>query len=346
MNTPVINIMVTADYELFLGRNFLSNDDVLFTPTQQMIEVCDELDVPITFFADICSVWAHQKFSLDDYISKFENQLIDANKKGHDVQLHLHPHWMYSNHKNNEWQVSTDRMYLYELGFGSGDDEAPALIKRGVEYLQALLKKHNPDYSCLAFRAAGLALQPGESDLIKALYNNGIKIDSSIAKGLKFKLDTVEVDYSRTPELANWFISPETGIEQPAKAGVMEIPIGTFRSDLLTRIGFLCRRLRQVNLRRGAGISRSTRQTRWSNLKTMLAYNLRYIYTNPFFSFSCDTKGYNLKMLISGFNDYVNQNRDQQQLFVSMINHPKLLFPPQLELLKSLISNLKSTYAH
>lgn len=344
MQTSIINVLVTADYELFLGRNFLSDDEVLFHPTEQMVAVCDELNVPITFFADICSVWAHQKFGLWEYVKKFEKQMIQVCSNGHDVQLHLHPHWLYSNYEKEEWQIATERMYLAELGYGTGDEAAPAVIKRGVDYLHRLLQGQKPTYRCLAFRAAGLALQPGDRDLIGALLDNGIMIDSSVIKGVKFSLDTVCIDYSQTPKAANWFMSPETGIEVPANEGVLEIPIGTFKSDFAARVGFIWRRARSVRMRRGAGISRSARQGGWSNLKTLIAYNLRYIYTNPYFSFSCDTKGFNLEMLLRGFDDYVRRHGELGQLYVSMINHPKLLFAPQLELLNSLVTQLRVRY--
>jgi hypothetical protein len=51
-------------------------------------------------------------------------------------------------------------MYLAELGFGPGEDEAPTMIRRGVEYLEQLLRPHSPGYRCAGFRATGLALEP------------------------------------------------------------------------------------------------------------------------------------------------------------------------------------------
>ncbi|MFH2036678.1 MAG: hypothetical protein ABIJ45_09770 [Candidatus Zixiibacteriota bacterium] len=341
---PDIYILITADYELFLGRNFLNNNEILFTPTRRMIEICEELDVPITFFADICSVWAHRKYGLNEYGDSFERQMTQAIRSGHDVQLHLHPHWLNSEYIDNEWKISTDKMYLSELGFGTNADSATSVIKNGVDYLNQLLLKENPEYKCLAFRAAGLALQPEEEKLIEALVKQGIAIDLSIIKGAKLNLDTIVIDYTQVPTQANWHISSENGINHPAESGIFEIPILTFKTDLASRLGFLLRRLRAVGMRRGSGISRSTKQTRWSNMKTLLLYNLRYVFSNSYFSFSCDTKGYNLPMLLDGFDDYIERHRDSERIFVSMINHPKLLFEPQFQLLKSLVVELRKKY--
>jgi hypothetical protein len=344
MKTPIINLLITADYELFLGRNFLSNDEVLFEPTRQLIGVCDELDVPVTFFADICSVFAHRKHGLTEYPEKFERQMRVAMRQGHDVQLHIHPHWLFSNYQNGEWDISTEKMYLAELGYDDAPDSAPPVIARGVSYLTELLKPENRDYRCLAFRAAGLALQPQERELIAALLDNGIVVDSSIIGGVKFKLDTVEIDYSQVPAAANWHMSAENGINTPCTSGLIEIPIATFKSDFATRLGFLWRRARSVRMLRGIGISRAERQTGWSNLRTILKYNLRYLYSDPWFNLSCDTKGYNLRMLLDGFDDYVARYQDTGHIFVSMINHPKMMFERQFDLLRSFVTECRKAY--
>ena len=344
MSSQAIYILITADYELFLGRNFVSNDEVLFKPTEQLLKVCRELEVPITFFADVCSVWAHRKYDLEEYCRSFESQMTEALDTGHDVQLHLHPHWLESSYSGGEWQISTERMYLSEFGFGSGEDEAPAVIGRGIEYLNDLLLPKEPSYRCLAFRAAGLALQPDEHRLIESLIENGITIDTSVARGLRLTMDTVRIDYTGLPSAANWFMNSDSGISGEAPDGLFEIPIATFRCSPLSRIGFLWRRARSVGMRRGAGISRSARQTKWSNLKTMLLYNLRYVYTNPYFSLSCDTKGYNSRMLIDGLDRYIRQHQNDNEIFASMINHPKLMFEPQLNLLKEFVTESRNRY--
>ncbi|MDH3889667.1 MAG: hypothetical protein OEV49_01170 [candidate division Zixibacteria bacterium] len=339
-----INLLITADYELFLGRNFFGHDEVLFGPAEQLMARCEGLGVGVTFFADVCSVWAHRRFGLSDYADQFETQMQEAVKRGHDVQLHLHPHWLNSTWCEDRWQVATDRMYLAEFGFSSDEEAAPAIIKRGVDYLHDLLRPETPEYRCAAFRAAGLALQPDERKLIAALLKLGIKIDSSIAKELVLDLDTIAIDYRRMPGAANWYLAPDCGIAQDAGAGLLEIPIATFKCGLLSRLGFLSRRLRSVRMRRGAGISRSSEQTRWSNLSTMLRYNLRYLYGNPLFSLSCDTKGHNLDMLLNGFGKYLRQHSDSSPIYVAMINHPKLMFDAQFDMLESFVSAARSRY--
>jgi len=287
---------------------------------------------------------AHRKAGLTEYAEKFERQMKEAVRAGHDVQLHLHPHWLFSSYRNDEWNIATEKMYLAELGFHDAADSAPAVIRRGIDYLTELLREEEPGYRCLAFRAAGLSLQPRERELIGALLDNGILIDSSIARGVRFKLDTVEVDYTQVPAAANWYMTPETGINTPASDGLFEIPIATFRSGLFPRLGFLWRRARSIKMLRGIGISRAERQTRWSTLRTIAKYNLRYLYTNPWFNLSCDTKGYDLRMLLKGLDAYVTRYRNSRIIFLSMINHPKMMFEQQFDLLRSFVRQSRKTY--
>lgn len=342
--SPRIHLLVSFDYEIFLGRNFASPEEVLFRPTRELFELLERIEVPATFFADVCSVWAHEKYGRRDYVDGFEQQLKEATQRGHDVELHLHPHWLGSTHQNGSWQVSTERMYLAELGFDDGPDAAPAVIRRGKNYLEVLLSSIDPAYRCLAFRAAGLALQPEEGRLVRALVENGIAIDSSIVKGVRMKMDTVALDYRHMPPSANWYIAPGGMLSRPEKSGLFEVPIATFQVEPSFRLRFLLRRAAALRKMRGTGISRAKTQSRFANLRTLALGNLRYLYGSPWFIFSCDTKGFDLDMLLAGFEDYVSRHRRDDLIFVSMINHPKLMFREQMHLLESLVRELKKRY--
>jgi hypothetical protein len=339
-----IIFLVTFDYEISLGKNFMPLDKVLFEPTAQVLEVCERDNIPSTFFPDVCSVWAHRNAGLNDYVEKFEAQMRDALRAGHDVQLHLHPHWLDSTYKNGDWEISTDKMYLSELGYGAADGSARALIQRGVNYLNELLLPVNPDYRCLAFRAAGLALQPGEKELIRQLLDCSIKLDVSIVKGLKMTIDTISNDYSRVPAQANWLMSPESGIEAAASNGLLEIPVASFQSGFATQLRFLVRRARSIKQMRGTTLSRAKRQSKFANLKTLVLQNLRYVIGRPQFILSCDTKGFDLKMLLAGFDDYLLKHQADEVIYVCMMNHPKLMFDDQMNLLSQFVRETRSRY--
>jgi hypothetical protein len=342
--TQKIVCLITFDYELSLGRNFLPPEKVLFEPTQDVLNLCAKLSCPVTFFPDVCSVWVHRKYGLDEYANLFESQMKETLRMGNDVQLHLHPHWLGSSYENGQWLISTDKMFLHELEFGNGPNSAGALVARGVKYLNDLLSPSKSDYNCFAFRAAGSALQPHEREIISALLDNGIKMDVSVTKFLTLNLDTVKIDYTNVPSSSLWRMSPESGIEVDASSGLLEVPIATFQSASAARLGFLWRRARSIKQMRGMTLSRAKHQSRLANIRTMLLQNFRYVVGNPWYILSCDTKGFNSKMLIDGFRQYVARHGQEKTVYVTMMNHPKLMFDPQMKMLEDFITQTRAEY--
>jgi hypothetical protein len=343
MNQKIV-CLLTFDYELALGHSFFSDEEVLFKPTEQVLEICERLSCPVTFMPDVCSVWAHRKYGLDQYADRFESQIKDALKGNHDVQLHLHPHWIASSFEKGEWLISTDRMFLHEFDFDDGPDSAPALVKRGVQYLNDLLRPVKSDYDCLAFRAAGTALQPREKEILRALLDGGIKMDVSVTKYVTLNLDTVKIDYTKVPAPSIWRMSPESGPCAAAESGILEVPIATFRSPFGTRLGFLWRRARSIKQMRGLTPSRSKHQSRLANIYTMILQNLRYVTENPWYILSCDTKGFNSPMLLDGFNNIILQHRDEETVYMTMMSHPKLMFDFQMKMFEDFVTQTRQDY--
>lgn len=335
---PHIFIAITADYEIFLGKNFYNSDIVLFEPARRLAELCSRLQAPLTLFADVCSVWAHERCGATAFVQQFESQLRNCLLAGHDVQLHIHPHWEHAYLEADNWVHDDHRIHLSEF------DDAASIIARGKNYLCDLLTPVAKQYDCIAYRAGGLALQPNEHATIRDLRNVGIRIDSSIAKGYTLKLDTITINYGEWPEHANWFISEETGLAPGARTGLFEVPVATFCMPLVDRYRFLVMRALKFRQRKGASLTRSQRQSKMESAKVLLSANLRYIQTNPRFLFSTDTKGFDAQMLVRGFASYVNLHQQNSTIYASMLLHPKLMFDDQFTLLEQVIVDLRRIY--
>lgn len=338
-----IVLVPTFDYEIFHGRSAATPEETLFGPTRRMLERADELGIPFTLFADVCSAWRHRDVGDHVFAQRFERELIDALRRGHDVQLHVHAHWMRSEFVGGEWRLNEPKATLADLGFSTG--EPASILKRAVEYLNTLLQPVDPTYRCTAFRAGGLCLQPDERSLIALLEELGVQIDSSIAKDYVLDTDTFQIDYRHMPESANWNISSRDGLGG-SSGGLLEVPILTFPLSATERVNFLLRRLRAVRERRGGAMSKATSQTRFSNMMTLVRQNARYLNGNAVFLFSADTKGFTHAMLIDAFDGFVERQlaRREPIAFVSMLNHPKLMLPQQQSLLFEVLEDLKLRY--
>ena len=224
-------ICPTADYEIFLGGNYLSGDEVLFEPTRRLLAVWSEFGIKGTLFPDICSVWRHREVGLTDWADRFEGQIRDAAIAGHDVQLHLHPEWRFAEPDGTAWRFKPGTHALHDLGFSPNDPAgAPALIRRGIRYLTELLEPRIPHYRCFAFRAGGWILQP-EGPLVSALLSEGIRVDATIIPGMRSPRTDYVIDYRRVPDRPTWFIASETGIgvDSGEQRDLMEICIASYR---------------------------------------------------------------------------------------------------------------------
>ena len=345
MSSPRIQCLLSFDYEIFHGRNSGSYEDVLFAPTERLLGLCDELDVRATWFPDVCSVWWHREQGDADYADRFEAQMRDALRRGHDVQLHVHPHWLFTDRVDGAWQLDASRVYLHEIGWGEGLREAGGVVRAGVDYLEELLRPVVPDYRCESYRAAALALEPSAREHLQCLVDAGIRVDSSVIKGVRSETDTYVVDYRGAPSEVNWSMQPETGWGHAQAKGVYEVPVGTFQVGLPTRLRFLARRLAALRRpTRGGVMNRAGRQTRLGGLWHLVLMNLRYVTGDPWFTLSCDTKGFDAQMLLAGLRSYVERHAPDETVQVSVINHPKLMFEPEYRLLAEFVEGARATY--
>jgi hypothetical protein len=90
--------------------------------------------------------------------------------------------------------------------------------------LEALLKPVDPKYECIAFRAANWAMNPS-GNVIRALLENGIRIDTSVFK-YGWREGIVSFDYSNAhSELVPWLADKSDICRQSESGKLVEVPI-------------------------------------------------------------------------------------------------------------------------
>lgn len=229
----MLTICPTADYEIYLGRNLLPPEQVLFQPSAKLLAVWEEFGIKGTLFPDICSIWRHRELGLEDYADSCESQLRDAVGRGHDLQLHLHPEWKWAVQESGQWSFRPGTSSLNDLGFSDDDPAgAPALIRRGMSYLAGLVRPVVADYHCTAFRAGGWVIQP-EHAILNALRKAGIRADATVIPGVRLQRKDYPVDFRSVPE-GNWRLGSLSGlgVDSGDPADVLEVPIASYRGAL------------------------------------------------------------------------------------------------------------------
>lgn len=187
----MIHIVITGDYEIF-GNGTGDVMACMIEPTNDILHACEKNGIKFTIFAEMCEYWAFKDYSEElendlGYVPhlQIEDQLQDAIRRGHDVQLHLHPQWIGAKYEKKRWELNYGwwRIPLAPHGLGSSDDEKSlrGVFFRGKSDLENMLKPVYPVYECIAFRAGGYCIQPVES-VFKAMKQVGIRVDSTVYK--------------------------------------------------------------------------------------------------------------------------------------------------------------------
>lgn len=240
----MIYILYSADYELFFGRNYLSEQDVLIEPTDRLLDACRTLGIPMTLFADVMCAWRYRELGEPGFADAMEQQMIGAVQDGHDVQLHVHPHWLTAEKGNGEWII---REEAFLLGGGRTPTEcsrlAHSLYEKGRDYLNGLLCPVWTDYQCVAHRAGGYGIQPHEREIVDAMIDAGMVIDSSVVPGLVLGNEANRIDFRRMkPSQGHWLVRgsglrPHHGCQK----GLFEIPVVAYRESLFDVFGRVLR---------------------------------------------------------------------------------------------------------
>lgn len=322
----MLYIVLTFDYEIYFGKNNETEDEVLFKPTDQILDILNEYNLTGTFFADVCSVDAYNRQNpASDYPKKFTEQIKKLTGKGQDVQLHIHPHWITARY-NGGWNIepSTYRIHYFMEQAGKAGTTAEQIIDNGIHYLTDTLTPINRGYQCYAFRAGGYCLQP-EEKLLNLLASKGIKIDSSVAIGKELHTETHDFDYKREYKKLNWNIG----------SGIYEVPIGSVKNSLIRR-AIPCTGAQTMKKEppKGEGISGSI-LNKPNIVSRFIHYNKNYR------EFGLENTHY--KQLLFGLNQYRKKyHTDIQDCYVAVICHPKAMETVTLNNMRIFLEKMKA----
>jgi len=331
-----IKIFLTFDYELPLGGITKSYKHSLFDPTEELLDLADDLKVPIVLFADIISAIKFKSWDKEGFYIPFKNQLSDALKRGHDVQLHLHPHWLHTELINDAFHISK-KYSLSDFESYSYPDNIEGIVESGYNTLSEICKATLPSYKCVAFRAGGYCLQPKTDKILTALYQNGIRYDSSISKGYYFKSDVSFVDYRKVIDKPNWILPLNGNLLSESDTGIMEIPIASKPKNIFelpTRFKLKLYKHRAVE-NRGKQLHTNYKTAFMDKFNQLLASRMLTV----------DNHTYSDKYLMEILNYNVTlYKKDNTVIMCSLIGHPKSMGYYAHSLLRNFVKNVKDKY--
>jgi len=224
------HVVLSVDYEIF-GNGEGDVRQHVTDPTERMAKLCEKYGAPLTVFFEVEEYLAFEKFRdalvVDlgyDPAALIRQQIIDLARRGHDIQLHLHPQWYRADYRNGKWILERDSMTVDSL-FETQEATDKFIGERKAVIEKMLAQAGGKQQKVTVYRAGAFSAQPG-TRLLPALAKNGFVIDSSVVKGLvQPKGYGSGLDYRKAPsDKEPWRVSRDV-IEVDAAGPIWEVPI-------------------------------------------------------------------------------------------------------------------------
>ena len=220
-------IILTYDYELFFGDHSGTVSKTLIEPTNLLLEQFEKSNLKATFFVDYLMIKylglnTDERSRLD--LSLIQEQLKDIIRRGHRIELHIHPHWVNAKY-NGDGTWNFLNFSHYSLNSFT-EEEIIKMFVEGCEILHSLARSIEPDYKIVAFRAGGWAIQPF-SLLKKGFLSTDIRVDSSASYGIKNIYKDSYYDFTKIPRKSVYKFTDSIE-EEDSEGFFIEVPITSY----------------------------------------------------------------------------------------------------------------------
>jgi hypothetical protein len=144
-------------------------------------------------------------------------QVETLSRGGHEIQLHIHPHWEDSGWTPRGWHIDTSRYALHAF-------DAAAIEDIVTRYAGVLRDIAGPR-AAFAYRAGGWVIQPF-GKLRTALRKAGVTIDSTVYAGGRSEGAVQPFDFRAAPAKSRWRFDTDPLVEDDG-GPFLELPIAS-----------------------------------------------------------------------------------------------------------------------
>lgn len=226
-------IMLTFDYELFLGRRSGSAEKCIIAPTREILKRIRAHGATALFFVDATYLARIEASDAQTY-ARVASQIEEMVGAGCEVGFHLHPHWLDAEKVDADaWSLENTRKYrLHALE----EDELRCVFRDSFASLERAVRRASGSYRINTFRAGGWCLQPFTT-LRSSFEELGIEFDFSVTPGFyKSNLPAHFYDYRSAPkDRAVWRFTDDPCVPQ-SDGKFVEVPVTAFRATLVSLV--------------------------------------------------------------------------------------------------------------
>jgi hypothetical protein len=318
-----MNIYITLDYEIYFGENHGTVEKCIIYPTSELIRIAEKNNVRFSFFVDCGFI-----LKLDEYRKKYSelekdykaitDQVKYLSSTGHDIQLHIHPHWEDSYYDGERWIIDVKRYKLVDFN----EAEIADIVYRYKKVLSDLTGK-----TIFAFRAGGWCLQPFDK-LKKSFQENNIWLDSSVFRNGYYSSENYYYDFRIAPNKDIYKFEDDPATENQ-NGFFTELPISAIKNSPLFfwKLFLLGRKNPYLHKPLGDG-------------RAMAAPGQRKKLLTKYTNNTVSIDGYNAHLLQKGLKG-LQKNKKENMV---VIGHPKALSRYSIQKLEEFVIENKSKH--
>lgn len=226
---PERKILLTFDYEPYLGARSGTAEKCLLEPTDALRGILNKHKATGIFFVDTLYLFNLQKHpELAPQLDQITMQLISLHKEGHYIFPHIHAHWLDAFYIEDKKEFSLTDLSRYSLA-NIPKEEARNLFHRSLAFLEGL----GITYKKWGYRAGGWCIQPF-GHFKEIFTGNNIQFEFSVLPGYKNENPSQAFDFTQVKQNTPYNFSDI--IEKENSEGLFtEFPISTIQLSSLTR---------------------------------------------------------------------------------------------------------------
>ena len=215
-------LILSQDYELFFSDSG-TVEKCLFEPCDALAASARRLGLPITFFVDAGMLRCMERFArgnraVASMLESIRLHLVSLAAAGHEIALHVHPHWEESAWCDGRWDFSGSRFRLHEF-------PADRIASICADYSRCLAELTGKPPT--AYRAGGFCVEPF-AELRGPLSDSGIRVDASVVPGAYLADPDKGFDFRRVPD-DEWWPFSESTLTPDASGPFVEVPVTPIR---------------------------------------------------------------------------------------------------------------------
>lgn len=220
-----MKLLLSLDYEIFFGANTGTVERCLQAPIEALLDKVAANGVKLSLFVDAGYLLRLKELSgkfhsLQKNYDAIRNHLSILKNNGHDIQLHIHPHWVDSHFDGESWRIDSSRYRLHDF-----DEQGICEI---VHTNKEILTDIAGD-SVFAFRGGGWCIQPFDN-IADALLSAGVWLESTVFHGGKSEDPTRWYDFLGAPDKDFWRFKDDPNSENDS-GPFLEVPISSFTAN-------------------------------------------------------------------------------------------------------------------